>query len=225
MTSAAARAASALPCRPDSQCQMWLFCLSGGAIRAEDERVLLEGLVRVDDDRQRLVVDEDGGDAVGGGVAGRRDDGRDFLALVHDRVGRQHHLHVAGERRHPVELVALEVLAGDDRERRPGPSAPRELSIDLIFAWAYGLRTMSSQSMPGRTRSSMYSPAPRMNRGSSLRLTEWPMPADFGGGLERLGRHLVAPRSARRSRFDASRPLRPAPTRPSPAGRTPAGSP
>src|SRR5476649_934639 len=35
---------------------------------------------------------------------------------------------------------------------------------------------MSIQSMPGRTTSSMYSPAPRMKRGSSLRLTEWPMP-------------------------------------------------
>ena len=34
--------------------------------------------------------------------------------LVHDRVDRQHHLHVAGERRHPGELVALQVLAGDD---------------------------------------------------------------------------------------------------------------
>src|SRR5580692_11626581 len=35
---------------------------------------------------------------------------------------------------------------------------------------------MSSHSIPGRTTSSMYSPLPRMNRGSSLRLTEWPMP-------------------------------------------------
>ena len=35
---------------------------------------------------------------------------------------------------------------------------------------------MSSQSWPGRLTSSMYWPAPRMKRGSSLRLTEWPMP-------------------------------------------------
>ena len=114
-TSAAASAASAFARSPDSQCQMWLVCLSGGAVRAEDEGVLLERLVRIDDDRQRLVVDEDRGDAVGGGVAARRDDRRDLLALVHDGVGRQHHLHVAGEGRHPVELVALQVLAGDDR--------------------------------------------------------------------------------------------------------------
>ena len=50
------------------------------AVRAQDEGVRLERLVRVDDDRQRLVVDEDGGDAVGRGVAGRRDDRRDLLA-------------------------------------------------------------------------------------------------------------------------------------------------
>src|SRR5688572_26306912 len=39
---------------------------------------------------------------------------------------------------------------------------------------------MSSQSCPGRLTSSMYSPAPRMKRGSSLRLTEWPMPPISG---------------------------------------------
>src|SRR5689334_16800172 len=39
---------------------------------------------------------------------------------------------------------------------------------------------MSSQSWPGRFTSSMYSPWPRMNRGSSLRLTEWPMPPISG---------------------------------------------
>ena len=50
-----------------------------GPVRAKDERVGLERLVRVDDDRQRLVVDEHGSDAVGGGVAGRGDDRRDLL--------------------------------------------------------------------------------------------------------------------------------------------------
>ncbi len=54
----------------------------------------------------------------------------------------------------------------------PGIFSASEASIDLILAWAYGLRTMSSQSMPGRLTSSMYSPWPRMKRGSSLRLTE-----------------------------------------------------
>ena len=85
------------------------------AVRAQDERVRLERLERIGDDRQRLVIHEHGRDAIGGGVAGRGDDRRDFLGLVHDGVHREHHLHVAGQRRHPVELVALEVLAGDDR--------------------------------------------------------------------------------------------------------------
>ena len=58
----------------------------------------------------------------------------------------------------------------------PGIFSASVASMDLIFAWAYGLRTMSSHSWPGRLTSSMYSPRPRMMRGSSLRLTEWPMP-------------------------------------------------
>ena len=90
------------------------------AIRAQDRRVGLERLERIGHDRQRLVVHEHRGHAVGGDVLGRRDDRRDLLGLVHDGVDREHHLHVAGQRRHPVELVALEILAGDDRERRPG---------------------------------------------------------------------------------------------------------
>ena len=64
--------------------------------------------------------------------------------------------------------------------RTPGILSASEASMHLILAWAYGLRTMSSHSMPGSTTSSMYSPAPRMNRGSSLRLTEWPMPPTSG---------------------------------------------
>ena len=85
------------------------------AIRPQHEGVGLHRLVRIHDDRQRLVVHEDRGHAVGGGVAGRGDDRRDLLRLVHHGVHGEHHLHVAGQRRHPVELVALQVLAGHDR--------------------------------------------------------------------------------------------------------------
>ena len=85
-------------------------------VRAQDERARLHRLVRVDDDRERLVVDGDRGDAVGGDVLGRRDDRGDLLGLVHDGRGRQHHLLVAREGRHPVEPGLLEVGAGDDRE-------------------------------------------------------------------------------------------------------------
>ena len=62
----------------------------------------------------------------------------------------------------------------------PGTLRASLLSMPLIVAWAYGERTMSSHSWPGRLTSSMYSPLPRMNRGSSLRLTEWPMPPTSG---------------------------------------------
>src|SRR3954471_8764452 len=58
----------------------------------------------------------------------------------------------------------------------PGIARASVASMDLIFACAYGLRTMSIQTMLGRTTSSMYSPWPRMNRGSSRRFLEWPMP-------------------------------------------------
>ena len=54
----------------------------------------------------------------------------------------------------------------------PGILSALDESMDLILACAYGLRTMSSQSWPGRLKSSMYSPLPWMKRGSSLRLTE-----------------------------------------------------
>ena len=221
-TSAAARSASVAARSPDSQCQMWLFCLSGAAVRSQDEGVGLERLERVDDDRQRLVVDQDRGDAVGGDVLGGRDDRGDLLGLVHDRVGRQHHLHVAGQRRHPVELVpsrSLPVMTAST----PGILSASLASMLLIVAWAYGLRTMSSQSWPGRLTSSMYSPWPRMKRGSSLRLTEWPMPpiSKVVRGSCCLGGHLVTPRSTGRDRRAAGLRSR----RRRPSRRPPAGSP
>ena len=61
--------------------------------------------------------------------------------------------------------------------RTPGIASASLASIDLIVAWAYGLRTMSIQTIFGRMTSSMYCPWPRMKRGSSLRFIECPMPA------------------------------------------------
>src|SRR3954452_22743088 len=86
--------------------------------------------------------------------------------------------------------------------RTPGILSASVASMLLMVAWAYGLRTMSSQSWPGRLTSSMYWPWPRMNRGSSLRLTEWPMPPTSGvvwSGASVV--ILVSPRSAGRSRL------------------------
>ena len=85
------------------------------SIGAQHEGTRLQGLHGVDDDGQRLVVDLDRGDAVGRRIARGGDDGGHFLRLVHDRVDRQHHLHIAGQRGHPGEFVALQVLAGDHR--------------------------------------------------------------------------------------------------------------
>src|SRR6187455_2255489 len=91
--------------------------------------------------------------------------------------------------------------------RTPGILSASEVSIPLIVAWAYGLRTMSSHSWPGRLTSSMYSPAPRMKRGSSLRLTEWPMPPI--SGLVRSSRSvsvvMTSLSSASRGRFGGDR--------------------
>src|ERR1700755_2662173 len=83
----------------------------------------------------------------------------------------------------------------------PGTFKASLASMPVIFAWAYGLRTMSSHSWPGRLTSSMYSPLPRMNRGSSLRLTEWPMPP-ISGLVRGCSSGVIAapPRSSGRDR-------------------------
>ena len=85
-------------------------------IRAQHRGVGLECLEGVDDDLQWLVVDHHRLDAIRGRIAVRGDDRGHLLRLVHHRVGREHHLHVAREGRHPVQLVALEVLARDHGE-------------------------------------------------------------------------------------------------------------
>src|SRR4029078_10940567 len=66
---------------------------------------------------------------------------------------------------------------------------------------------MSRQSCPGWLTSSMYSPLPRMKRGSSFRLTEWPMPPI--SGLVRRSRSvsvvMTSPPSAGCGRFGGDR--------------------
>ena len=68
----------------------------------------------LDHRRQRLVLDLDQLQRVAGAVAVVRHDERDLLALEAHLVRGQHGLHVARQRRHPGELQALQVLAGDD---------------------------------------------------------------------------------------------------------------
>src|SRR4051794_40840623 len=84
--------------------------------------------------------------------------------------------------------------------RTPGILSASVASMPLIVAWAYGLRTMSSHSWPGRFTSSMYSPWPRIIRGSSLRLTEWPMPP-ISGVVRGAACVVISAPSAGRGRF------------------------
>jgi hypothetical protein len=46
--------------------------------------------------------------------------------------------------------------------------------------------------MPGRTTSSMYSPLPRMKRGSSFRFIAWPIPPTSGGVVGACAWAIVA---------------------------------
>jgi hypothetical protein len=82
---------------------------------ADDRRVRIARLARVDDRRERVVLDIDELERVARRVAVVGDDERDLLALKAHFVGRQDGLGVVGQRRHPREVQALEVLAGDDR--------------------------------------------------------------------------------------------------------------
>ncbi len=205
-----------------------------GTIRAEDEGVLLEGLVGIDDDRQRLVVDEHGRDPIGGGVTARRDDRSHLLALVHDRVGGQHHLHVAREGRHPVQLVALEVLARDHRQH--AGQLERLARIDALDG-GVGIRAPDDV-QPKHARQdevvdvlALAADEPRI----FLALDGMAHAPDFGGGLElpvgRLDRHVVIPFSRpppagpRRPGLRSFPRRRPARSRSSRADRTPVGSP
>ena len=81
---------------------------------ADQHRAFRERLLRRRDRLQRLVVDLDQLERVLGDVRILGDDRRHLLALVADLVGGEHRLRVAGERRHPREVVRGHQLAGDD---------------------------------------------------------------------------------------------------------------
>ena len=89
-------------------------------------------LERIDHDRQRLVFDLDRVDAVIGGVAVGGDHEGDFLVLEQHLAVGQHHLHVAGQRRHPGEVDGLQRLGGDHREH--ARHLQRLLGVDRLDA-------------------------------------------------------------------------------------------
>ncbi len=120
-TSALANAASVRSLSPICQLKMWLW-MAARAVRAfllvldvlaQDRRVGVHRLERIDDDRQFLVFDLDEVGGVGGDVAIGGDDEGDLLVLEQHLAVGEHHLHVAGERRHPGEIDALELLGGE----------------------------------------------------------------------------------------------------------------
>ena len=101
---------------------MWLGCRRSPwapvslvlDVLAQDRRVRLHRLERVDQRRQRLVLDLDQVDRVGGDVAVVGDDERHLLVGEQDLLVRQHRLHVAGQRRHVVQVQGLQVVGGED---------------------------------------------------------------------------------------------------------------
>ena len=85
-----------------------------GEILAQHRRVRVHGLERIDQGRQRFVFDHDLVDAVVGGIAVGGDHERHFLILKQHLAVGQHHLHVAGQRRHPGQIDGFQRLGGDD---------------------------------------------------------------------------------------------------------------
>ena len=85
-------------------------------ILADHRRIRRHRLERIDVDRKRLVLHLDQIGGIGRDIAVLRDHEGDFLVLEqHFAVG-QHHLHVAGKRRHPGEVHGLERLGGNHRD-------------------------------------------------------------------------------------------------------------
>ena len=82
---------------------------------ADERRVRVERPAYVDDRREHVILDVDQLQRVARGVPVLGDDERDLLALEPDLVGREHGLHVAGERGHPGQAALLEHRAGDHR--------------------------------------------------------------------------------------------------------------
>ena len=86
-------------------------------IVADQRGARIERGARVDDSRQRFVLDVDQFKRVAGRVPVPRDHERDLLALEPDLVGREDGLHVGGQGGHPGEVP-------------PGERLPRDHGLD-----------------------------------------------------------------------------------------------
>ena len=85
-------------------------------VLADHRRVRRHRLERIDVDRQRLVLDLDQVGGVGRDIAVLGDDEGHFLVLEQHLAVGEHHLHVAGKRRHPGEVDGLERLGREHRD-------------------------------------------------------------------------------------------------------------
>ena len=83
-------------------------------VLAQDRRVRVHRLERIDDHGKRFIFDLDQIRGVGGDIAVVRDDEGDLLVLEQNLAVGEHHLDVACERRHPREIDALQVLGGEN---------------------------------------------------------------------------------------------------------------
>ena len=162
VTAAPSKAASAAALSPASQVKMWLGCVRGpwptSFLSAMSSRMtgasVLHRLLRVDDGRQLLVVHLHQRGAVGGGVAVGGQHHRHLLHLeVHLLVG-QHRLHVAAEVGIQCSFTGFRSSAVSTATT-PGQASALLLSMPLMRACAYGLRTRAPNSMPGSLMSSM----------------------------------------------------------------------
>ena len=124
VTSALAKAASVAALSPacPGEDVIVMLALAVGAvglvlqILADHRRAVRHGLERIDIDRQRLVLDLDQFDGVGRGLAAFGDHEGDFLVLEQHLAVGEHHLHVAGQRRHPGEVDGFQHLGGQHRD-------------------------------------------------------------------------------------------------------------
>ena len=89
------------------------FCLAA-EIFAQFRRVCLHRLERIDENGKLFILDFNEFARVGGDVAVLGDNESNFLILEQNLAVSQNHLHVARERRHPVELDGLQVFGSQD---------------------------------------------------------------------------------------------------------------
>jgi hypothetical protein len=103
-------------------------------VLAQDRRVRIHRLEGIVDRRQRLVLDLDQLGGVGRDIAVLGDDEGDLLVLVQHLAGGEHHLDVAREGRHPVELDRLQILG-----RQHGDHAGHGLGLAGVDALDAGM--------------------------------------------------------------------------------------